>query len=239
MNDYSYIGDNLTAVRKALSAAARRSGRAAPRLVAVTKSATPEEFLALVETGIGDIAENRVPLFRDRLALLDRVDRHPDFHLIGSLQTNKVKYLIGKTALIQSLDSIRLAAEIDRLSRVHGCITDVLVEVNSGREAAKGGVFPEDIPAFLASLAAYPTVRVCGLMTMGPVSPDPETLRPYFRATRELFLSCRFAVEKPVLSMGMSDSYTVAAEEGATMVRVGRALFRKPAETTERKDESR
>jgi pyridoxal phosphate enzyme (YggS family) len=234
VNDYSYIKSNLAAVRHRLAEAAERRGRPVPTLVAVTKSASPEEFSALVRCGVRDVAENRVQLFRERAALLSGIDDPPALHLIGSLQTNKVKYLIGGVALIQSLDSLRLAAEIDRLSRLREVVTEVLVEVNSGREAAKGGLLPEEVEAFVREASALPGIRIRGLMTMGPASPDPEDLRAPFRQTRELFdrlcAQDLFSTPLPILSMGMSESYTVAAEEGATMVRVGRALFARPAQ---------
>ena len=227
MNNYDYIKHNLEKISASLADAAARSGNPVPELVAVTKSAAPEEVLALAELGIPCMAENRVQLLRERKELLS--ERGQAFDLIGSLQTNKVKYVVGQVRLIQSLDSLRLAAEINRIAEKRGETVSVLVEINSAREEAKGGISPEEAESFLAALAEYPAVRPVGLMTMGPASRDPEALRACFRETRERFLALSaagaFKTDSPILSMGMSESYIIAAEEGATMVRVGRALF--------------
>ena len=227
MNQFSYIERNLCAVKSALSTAAARGGYPTPELVAVTKSASPEEVLALSALGISCMAENRVQLLRERRALLGSGQA---FDLIGSLQTNKVKYVVGEVRLVQSLDSLRLAEELSRIAERRGVTVSALVEVNSAREEAKGGLLPEEVEGFLAALAAFPAVRPLGLMTMGPASRDPDALRTCFRETRALFLSLcdkgAFPTDSPILSMGMSESFEIAAEEGATMVRVGRALFR-------------
>ena len=227
MNHYTYIKRNLDAVTASLADAAARSGYPTPELVAVTKSASPEQVLALAELSVPCMAENRVQLLRERKELL--AGRGQCFDLIGSLQTNKVKHVVGEVRLIQSLDSLHLAAEINRISEKRGVVTSVLVEINSAREQAKGGVLPEQAEAFVSALSDYPAIRVLGLMTMGPASRDPSALRACFRETRALFVRLleagAFASDTPVLSMGMSESYLIAAEEGATMVRVGRALF--------------
>lgn len=227
MNNYAYIKRNLERITASLADAAARSGNPVPELVAVTKSATPDQVLALAECGIPCMAENRVQLLRERKELLR--GRGQAFDLIGSLQTNKVKHVVGEVRLIQSLDSLRLAEEINRIAEKRGVTVSVLVEINSAREAAKGGIPPEETERFLAALADYGAVRPVGLMTMGPASRDPEALRACFRETRARFValsaSGAFKTDAPVLSMGMSESYIIAAEEGATMVRVGRAIF--------------
>ena len=228
--NYSYIGDNLRRIREECASIADRLGVAMPDVAAVTKSATDEEVKALVtEYGQPIIAENRTSMFRDRYALFDDAQR-PSMHLIGSLQTNKVKYIIKDCALIHSLDSLRLAAEIERQAQRFGVRARVLVEINSAREEAKGGILPEDADAFLSSLSDLGSIDVVGVMTMGPVLADREEYRPYFRLTADIYrrwCDCGYLGDAPVLSMGMSDSYTVAIEEGATLVRIGRALFRK------------
>ncbi len=229
-SEYAYIQRNLDAVRERLAAAAARAGNPVPRLIAVTKSATDDEVRALLSFGIDAIAENRPQLFSARAALIDEAGTGTEIHLIGHLQTNKVKTVIERAALIQSLDSERLAAEIQKQAERRGITVPVLIEVNSGREEAKGGVLPEDIDTFAVALGAYPNLAPVGLMTMGPDCEDPEDYRPYFRLVREAALrlsAARLLPAAPLLSMGMSTSYEVAAEEGATHVRVGRTLFRK------------
>lgn len=239
LTDFTYIEENLKEVRARLAAAADRAGRPIPRLIAVTKSATDEEVTALLRLGVDAIAENRPQLFTARRGILaalreEGVALSTEIHLIGNLQTNKIKYVIGEAALIQSLDTLRLAEELEKQAERRGITVPVLVEVNSGREAQKGGLIPEDVPAFCEALRGLPHLSVRGLMTMGPDCESPEGYRPYFALTRTLAegLAARGLLpEEPILSMGMSGSYEVAAEEGATHVRVGRTLFKSPTET--------
>lgn len=228
MGMYGYIGENIKRIREECLSRAEKLGIPVPTLVAVTKSATDGEVSALVrECGQRDIAENRAALFNARFALFGESER-PRMHLIGQLQTNKVKYIIGKTDLIHSLDSVRLAAELERQAAKRDLTVRVLAEINSGRETAKGGLMPEEAEAFVSSLAAYPHLSLCGLMTMGPVCDTAEGYRPFFRETAALFHwfeDAGYFKEKGILSMGMSGSYLTALEEGATLIRVGRALF--------------
>ncbi len=230
---YEHIKKNLRRVEAELAAIAEKTGRAPATLVAVTKSAPDDEVLALAAAGVSAMAENRVQNYRARRELLDANGfAELPLHLIGSLQTNKVKYVAAGVPLIQSLDSLRLADEIEKQGKKVERAIPVLLEVNSGREPNKGGLLPEDVPATIAVLTGgdYPHISLRGLMTMAPDMENEEDYRPYFRETRALFDA---AVKigafggAPILSMGMSDSYRVAAEEGATMVRVGRLLFRK------------
>ena len=236
--DYAYIEKNLADVRARLAAAAKRGKNAPPTLIAVTKSASDDEVRALVAAGVDAIAENRAQLFVARAAILDDMaaraadaalaHRTPDIHLIGSLQTNKVKYVVERAASIQSLDSERLAAEIEKQAAKRGVTARVLIEVNSGREEAKGGLMPEEVRGFAEGLSRFPHLMPQGLMTMGPDCDDPEEYRPYFRLTRSLaeeLSAAGLLPSRPILSMGMSGSYEIAAEEGATHVRVGRTLF--------------
>ena len=234
LSEYTYIKENLARVRARLEAAAAKAGRPTPTLIAVTKSATDDEVRALLAFGISAIAENRPQLFEVRRALIAEENYPTEIHLIGHLQTNKVKTVVGEAALIQSLDSLRLAAEIETRAAAKGVTVPVLIEVNSGREEAKGGLLPEEIDAFAAALSDYPHLAPAGLMTMGPDCEDPEEYRPYFTLVREAAerLSAKGLLPaSPILSMGMSDSYEVAAEEGATHVRVGRTLFKKTTES--------
>ena len=231
MEDFRYIEENLRAVRENLRAASERVGRPVPTLVAVTKSASDEEVRALLGFGVDAIAENRPQLFTARYEIAKEVAPETAVHLIGTLQTNKVKYVVGKAALIQSLDSEKLALEIEKQAKKSDGIVPVLIEINSGREEAKGGVLPEDVLSFAACVDVLPHLSLVGVMTMGPDCKTPEEYRPYFRLARELLDRLKeggfIKTDAPILSMGMSGSYTVAAEEGATMVRVGRTLFRK------------
>ncbi len=198
-------------------------------LAAVTKSGSDEELLALARAGVTDIGENRPLELRRRGDMLREAGYAPRLHQIGNLQRNKVKAIIDKVDLIHSLDSLTLAAEIEKQAKIAGRQVRVLIEINSGREPQKGGVLPEDAEAFLLSLKEFTHIEAAGLMTMGPVCESGEELRPCFRETKCLFdrLNECYGFRDGVLSMGMSDSYRVAIEEGATLVRVGRRLFSK------------
>ena len=244
MNEYSYIERNLRSVRERLAAAATRGGHRTPELIGVTKSASPEEVLALARLGLGNMAENRVQLLRERLELVSTLPTPPIFDLIGSLQTNKCKYVVGAVRLVQSLDSLRLAAELDRIARLRETKVRALIEVNSAREEAKGGLLPEEVKEFASALSEFPALSIAGLMTMGPATREPGALRECFCETRALYLElCRLGRfdenTSPILSMGMSESFEIASEEGATTVRVGRALFMRDEEfenSAERKE---
>lgn len=229
-NDDSYIRANVEEVKREIRLACERAGREdGVRLVAVTKSATDEELIALCRMGISEIGENRPQELARRGDLLAAHGLFPALHEIGNLQKNKVRLIAPKVSLIHSLDNLSLAAEIARQAEKLGRRIPVLVEINSAKEAQKGGVMPEDAEAFCEKVAKDERLALCGLMTMGPVLEDAEGYRPYFRRTKELLdrIADRFAIEDPILSMGMSDSFAVAVEEGATIVRVGRRLFQK------------
>ena len=231
MHPYAYIGDNLMRICEACASRALKLGVSAPQLLAVTKSATADEVRALVcDFGQSAIAENRTSLFCERYEMFEESSR-PEMHLIGSLQTNKVKYIAGKCALIHSLDSERLAAEIEKQAAKRDIRMRVLIEINSGREEAKGGILTEDALAFAEKIKlTFPHVSLAGIMTMAPVCETQEEYRPYFRETATVFRRMReegFFEGEGILSMGMSGSYEMAIEEGATVIRVGRALFAK------------
>lgn len=228
MEGFEYIKSNYLALLCEIDLLSKKVGREV-KLVAVTKSGSDEELLALAEAGVTDIGENRPGELSHRGILLNENGYFPALHEIGNLQRNKVKLIIDKVSLIHSLDSIALAEEIDKQAKRLGRTVPVLVEVNSGREEQKGGIYPEDVEDFLRSLVGFSSIEVKGLMTMGPVCEDPEELRPYFRETKALFdrLSNTYGFKDGTLSMGMSDSYAVAIEEGATLVRVGRRIFKK------------
>jgi pyridoxal phosphate enzyme (YggS family) len=223
---FDYIKSNVDTLLSEIKTLEKKYGREIT-LVAVTKSGSDEELIALMECGVTDIGENRPQELRRRGDLLHSAGHSPKLHEIGNLQRNKVKMIIEDVQLIHSLDSLPLAEEIDKQARNAGRVVDVLVEINSAEEEQKGGIMPDLAEEFITELSTYENIRVRGLMTMGPVVDDPEELRPYFRLTRELYdrLNRKFDFNGGILSMGMSDSYAVAIEEGATLVRVGRKLF--------------
>ncbi len=226
--DFSYIEHNYLTLREQI-AAHTPTGHAPVTLVCVTKSGSDEQLLALARAGACDIAENRPQELVRRAALLHEHGFSPRLHEIGNLQKNKVKSILPVASLIHSVGSLSLAEEIERQAVRHDMTVNVLMEVNSGREQAKGGVLPEQAEALFCRMRELSHLRVVGLMTMAPLSEDPEASRPYFRDTRRLFEHLGevygYACDTPVLSMGMSDSYLVAIQEGSTLVRVGRKLF--------------
>ena len=230
MSDFSYIERNLAEVRADLAKIAESCGRPAPTLVCVTKSGSDEELIELVRAGATDIGENRPQELMRRGELLAGYGLRPTLHEIGNLQRNKVKYIIERASLIHSLDSLPLAEEIERQAAMRDMKARVLIEVNSGGEDAKGGVMPEAVEEFYLALKSFSHIEVCGLMTMGPVCECEEDIRPYFALTKRIFDDIKtrhgFA-DDGILSMGMSDSYRVAVEEGSTLVRIGRRLFKK------------
>ncbi len=232
--DYTYMDRNLSRIRAELAEAAVSGGYdpAAVTLMAAIKSADAEEINYIhCVLGVNAVGENRVQQLLERYDKLDREGL--SIHFIGSLQTNKVKYIIDKVDLIQSLDSERLAREIERQAARVGRVMDVLLEINSGNEIAKGGIPPEEVEcmARLITDGEFSHLRLRGFMTMAPRCTEAE-YHGYFSATRRLSTRIwEMLVEEGrvsgdmILSMGMSDSYRPAASEGATLVRVGRGLF--------------
>ena len=192
----------------------------------VSKTVDPETINLAWEGGIRTLGENRVQ------ELMGKIDRlNPDFsiHLIGQLQTNKVKTIIDRVAMIQSLDRDALALEISRRAQAANLTMPVLVQVNIAREPQKAGIDEDQLEAFVRRTAQLPGVSIRGLMAIMPIADDPEDVRPYFRRMRAWFERLRDMdipnVAMQTLSMGMSDDAVVAAQEGATLVRLGRALF--------------
>ncbi len=179
------------------------------------------------ELGITDIGENKVQELLEKYNKLDL--NGIKLHFIGKLQTNKVKYIIDKVDMIHSLDSLKLAKEIDSRAKKIGRVIDVLVEINSGREENKSGIFPEDVPEFINSLTEFDNIRVKGFMTIAPVCAEKEEYRKYFKETYSIFIdnlqNKPHNIDVEFLSMGMTDSYTVAIEEGSDIVRIGSAIF--------------
>ncbi|MGZ5469475.1 MAG: YggS family pyridoxal phosphate-dependent enzyme [Candidatus Aminicenantales bacterium] len=195
-------------------------------LVAAAKTRSAAEILEALDAGVRAIGENYV---QEAAEVFPTVGRRARWHLIGRLQTNKAKKAVEIFDLIETVDSIALGREIDKRAAAAGKMMDIFVEVNSGREAQKAGVMPDSAEALVRSLASLPRLRVLGLMTMGPFEGDPEDSRPYFEETRRVFDALKGlaipGVEMRHLSMGMSHSWRVAVEEGATIVRIGTAIF--------------
>jgi pyridoxal phosphate enzyme (YggS family) len=195
-------------------------------LVAAAKTKTPEEILEAVEAGIKIIGENYV---QEAAAAFSVVGLRVKWHFIGHLQTNKVKKAIDIFDMIETVDSIDLALEIDKRCAAAGKIMAILIEINSGEEEQKFGVRPADAEALIREIAAFRNIKLEGLMTMGPFEGDPENSRPYFKVTKNLYDQVKAlnlpGVEMKYLSMGMTNSYRVAIEEGANMVRIGTKIF--------------
>lgn len=226
---FNYIAENYRRVQENINEAMarRRVGSGPVRLLAATKTVQPDAILFAVDhLGLSLIGENRTTELVEKYPALEgRVEQH----FIGHLQTNKVKQVVGRVSLIESVDSLRLAQEISRRSEMLGITTDILVEINSGREENKGGVLPEDARAAVRDFDTLSGIRVRGLMTMAPVCANIEDSRKYFRETYAIFIDIfeknKHNIIEPILSMGMSSTYGIAIEEGATEVRVGQAIF--------------
>ena len=221
------LAENVKKVQETLRRESAAFGHAPPRLIAVTKYVSGEETLPLQALGVTDIGENRVQVLREKLPV---VSGNFSLHLIGRLQNNKVKYIIKDVCLIHSVDNLSLAQEIDRQAGKNGLRMDVLLQVNVTGESQKGGVPPEELMPLLRQVAPLPGVHVRGLMTMMPLGAERDYIFERFRATRQLLERCReeavAGTDMTELSMGMSQDYDLAARAGATMVRVGSALWR-------------
>jgi PLP dependent protein len=193
---------------------------------AAAKTRTAGEISQAVAAGIGIIGENYV---QELLQVREKVSGDPQWHFIGHLQTNKVKKVVGVVDMIETVDSLKLAEEIEKRAGAIDKVMEVLVEINSGREEQKAGVFPEDAFGLIGQIVLLPHIAIRGLMTMGPLAGDPEEARPYFRATRKLFERLTAdpiaGAEMEILSMGMTNSYRVAISEGANLIRIGTGIF--------------
>lgn len=213
-----------------VSDAALKAGRSPEsiRLIAVTKHATTEMMAEAYAAGIREFGENKLQDALPKLASLSYLA--PRWHFIGHLQTNKVKRVVGAFELVHSVDSWRLAEALSREAVARGLAQPILVQVNTSGETSKYGMAPEEVPAAIGRIAReLPGVVVQGLMTMAPHAPDPEVARPCFRKLRELRDACNEDLPADArmehLSMGMTQDFTVAIEEGATLIRIGSGLF--------------
>ena len=218
---------NIVRLRESVREAALRCGRnpEAIQVVLVTKAVSCERILEAYEAGFREFTENRVQEFEEKRK---RLPEDIKWHMIGHLQINKVKDLIGKTVLIHSLDRLELASEIQKQAEKKGlAAVDCLIQVNSTGEPTKHGLRPDAVEDFAAQMR-QPAIRFRGLMTIGPLTEDGEKIRQSFRSVRFLRerLNARFPdIDWGILSMGMSGDYQIAIEEGATLVRIGSAVF--------------
>ena len=222
------LAENFKRVEERIAKACARAGRSRDEvtLIAVSKTKPAEVVREAYDLGFRVFGENKVQ------EIVDKYDSLPPdikWHMIGHLQRNKVKYIVGKVELIHSVDSLRLVEAIEKEAAKREEIVKILAEVNAAKESSKFGLMPEDVPAFADCIANYPHIRLCGLMTIAPFVQNPEENRQYFRRLRKLSVDIAEKkvnnVTMSILSMGMTNDFEVAVEEGATMVRIGTALF--------------
>jgi len=222
------LQENYKRVTEEIAQAVYRRGTGTPvSLLAASKTMPAEDIAYLMaHCGLTAAGENRQSEFTEKY---DTVHPLGQYHFIGHLQTNKVKYLVGKADLIHSVDSEHLAEEIARQSIRLGITTPVLVQINAGEETSKSGVSPAQAPEFFAKIAEMKGLSLRGMMVVAPICDENTVLRKYFQESYRIFIDFfgknTHNIREPILSMGMSDSYVTAIEEGATLVRVGSALF--------------
>lgn len=224
----NYIKENLYEVKNRIEEAAKRAKRDLSEitLVGVTKTVDTDVIEKALEAGLIDIGENRV---QDLVRKMDILEDRPNYHMIGHLQTNKVRDILGRVKLIHSLDRISLAKELNKRGKREDIVTDVLIQVNVSEEETKFGFKVEETIPFIEKIQEFENIRIKGLMTMAPHVDDEKILRETFSGLRKLSEKIESQKYKNVdmeyLSMGMTNDYEVAIEEGANIVRVGRAIF--------------
>lgn len=222
------IVENLQNIERKIQEACKRAGRKRDEvtLIAVSKTKPVEMLQEVYKEGIRDFGENKVQELCQKIEVLPE---NINWHMIGHLQTNKVKYIVGKTRLIHSVDSLKLAEEIQRLAEKRDVDVDILVEVNIANEESKFGISKEEVIDLVQAISRLNRVHIKGLMTIAPLVNNPEDNRLFFRGIKELSVDIELQnidnVSMDVLSMGMTGDYEVAIEEGATMVRVGTGIF--------------
>jgi len=203
------------------------------QLVGAAKTRSPEEIIEAIEAGLEMVGENYV---QEAERAFNVIGHRAKWHMIGQLQSNKAKKAVRIFDMVETVSSMKLALELDKACEKLPRIMPVLIEINSGEESQKSGVMPADAAALVKQISSLKNLRIMGLMTMGPFTGDPEDSRPYFRKTREVFDEVREmdlpGVEMKYLSMGMSNSYRVAIQEGANLVRIGTNLFGEREERT-------
>lgn len=216
----SVIAGNVAAVKRRVEEAARRAGRSGGEVIicAASKTVDAGKIIAAMEAGISHFGENRLQEALPKVAEVSRLGHRPTWHMIGHLQTNKVRKAVEVFDIIQSIDSVQLAGEVDRRA---DRVVPILLEVNVAEEPAKTGLKASELELAVAEIRRLARVEVRGLMTVAPLVANPEEVRPVFRRLRQL----RDELGLEELSMGMTDDFEVAIEEGATIVRIGRAIF--------------
>ncbi|MEW6170814.1 MAG: YggS family pyridoxal phosphate-dependent enzyme [Candidatus Omnitrophota bacterium] len=227
------ISDSLTSIKNKIASTCKKNGRNPEEitLIAVTKNISLEKIEEVLNLGIKNIADNKVQEALSKYSSLkEKFKTNPFYwHMIGHLQTNKVKDAVGLFDLIHSVDSLRLAIEINKQAAKINKIQDILIEVNTSGETTKFGIKPQSVIEIIKEIAKLKNINVKGLMTIAPLVDNPEKTRNFFRKLKELikeFNERRIANDElRILSMGMSDDYQVAIEEGSTMIRLGRAIF--------------
>lgn len=222
------IKENLQSIKKNIENAAIRSKRD-PKdilLLGVTKTIDIERINELINLGVTDIGENKV---QELLHKYEKLGNTPNWHLIGHLQTNKVKYIIDKVKLIHSVDNIKLAEEINKRAKQNNIIINILIEVNIAGEESKKGVNPDNTEKLIEQIVKFDSIRVKGLMTVAPYVENPQNNRVYFKQMHNLFIDIRDKnkdnIDMEFLSMGMTNDYEIAIEEGSNIIRIGTGLF--------------
>lgn len=224
------IKENLEEVRTRIDKVLSSKGKTVDDivLIAVTKTKGVDMINEAIALGTTDIGENKVQEIQDKYEM---IEGNPRIHMIGHLQTNKVKYIIDKVDLIHSLDRKSLAVEIQKRAEQKGIVAEVLIQVNVAEEESKFGLKVEEVASFAESLLSYPNIKVKGLMTIAPYEEDPEKTRYVFRTMKELYEEIKSKnysnFDMEYLSMGMTNDYEIALEEGANMIRVGTGIFGK------------
>ena len=222
------VQENLIAVQSKIEAACRRSGRDPKEvtLIAVSKTKPIQMIQEAIEAGKKEFGENKAQEMKEKQETLPKDLK---WHFIGHLQTNKVKYVVGRAALIHSVDSLHLAEAIEKESAKQNLVSDILVEVNVAQESSKFGLKTEEVEQLIREIAKFPHIHVCGLMTIAPYVSDPEQNRGIFCQLKKLSVDIATKnidnIDMSVLSMGMTGDYQIAIEEGATHVRVGTGSF--------------
>lgn len=222
------IKENVAEVEARIQAACERAGRRREEvtLIAVSKTKPVRDIYEVMETGIKDFGENKVQEMCDKMEM---IQQPLNWHMIGHLQRNKVKYIVDKATLIHSVDSLRLAQQISQEAQKKSVESNILIEVNVAEEESKFGLSTAEVIQMVEEISKLPSVHIKGLMTVAPFTDNPEENRPYFRNLKQLAVDIAEKnndnVTMSVLSMGMTGDYEVAIEEGATMVRVGTGIF--------------
>ncbi|OWZ84143.1 YggS family pyridoxal phosphate-dependent enzyme [Natranaerobius trueperi] len=229
MTNIECIKYNLSDIKHCISEAAKKAGTSENdiKMVAVTKYANLDQMNKLLDLGVTDLGENKV---QTAVPKIEKLGDQVNWHFVGHLQSNKVKYLINYVDLIHSLDRKSLAKELDKRAKKDDIYVDALVQVNIAQDESKYGISPDQVTPFIdKTMNSYPNINIRGLMTMTPYYPDPEEIRPYYVKMTELFRKIKdeFEIDDfKYLSMGMSHDFPIAIEEGANLVRIGRAFFK-------------